>query len=373
MGRNLILLIGSLALLAVALESAARLAFPVPPTWRRPQVRHLESPRLGWVLPAKLEGVWTIDAPVRTNAHGLRDDEFPRDKPPAELRILALGDSFTFALGVRFEDLWVQQLERRLEAERGAPVQVINAAVAGYNTRQELIYLLSEGLELEPDVVVIAFYWNDLLGNEVPLPDLDAPRVARGPSWYGERREHTIPRWIRDTLRRSVLFYQLVRRAERLAALLDPPDDPLARVQRALLEGREEPLAPYWERTQRHLLAIHAACASRGIPVILMAFPMENQIRRDYPDMVWGERLEKIWEPSGMPFVDLEPSYRQALARGRNPFLPYDLHPSAEGMRIAAEELVPALRHVLGDVAPAIRGTQSAVEGRRRQTSGSRK
>jgi hypothetical protein len=40
-----------------------------------------------------------------------------------------------------------------------------------------------------------------------------------------------------------------------------------------------------------------------------------------------------------MPFIDVEPAYRAALKAGQNPFLPYDLHPSALGMKIAAEQL----------------------------------
>ena len=40
-----------------------------------------------------------------------------------------------------------------------------------------------------------------------------------------------------------------------------------------------------------------------------------------------------------MPFLDLEASYRASLAAGENPFLPYDLHPNAVGMRIAADAL----------------------------------
>ena len=166
MTRNLLLLACSLGVAAALMELALRFVFPVPPTWHDPQTRHLESPLLGWVLPPNSRS-YTIDAPVSVNSHGLRDDEFSLEKPAGEIRVLALGDSFTFAQGVRFEDLYVQQLERKLrERYSPHPVQVINAGVAGYNTRHELIYLLAEGLRFEPDLVTVGFYWNDLIGNE---------------------------------------------------------------------------------------------------------------------------------------------------------------------------------------------------------------
>ena len=58
----------------------------------------------------------------RVNSLGFRDREFPKEKPAGELRVLAIGDSFTFGAGVQLDDCWVQLLERRLAEMRGAPV-----------------------------------------------------------------------------------------------------------------------------------------------------------------------------------------------------------------------------------------------------------
>ena len=75
-----------------------------------------------------------------------------------------------------------------------------------------------------------------------------------------------------------------------------------------------------------------------------MAFPMEAHLRGSYEEMVFAERLAELWAPTGFPFIDLEPAYRAALDRGDNPFLPYDLHPSALGLEIAADALAEAIR-----------------------------
>jgi len=342
-----LLAVTSLLMVGV-LELAIRQFFPAPATWIDPQVTHLESPLLGWVLPPGLEA-YTIDAPVTVNAAGYRDDDFPRAKPAGEYRVLALGDSFTFALGVRFEDLWVQQLELALGARVGPErsAQVVNAAVAGYNTRQELIVLESDGWSLDPDLVVVAFYWNDLVGNDEPIPDLQTtPRIANAElTWErGEREQgHLIPAALRDRLRQSVLLYQATIRAKQVMAAFDPPAGAYATVQRALLEGDDDTLEPYWRATRERLLEITASARRRGVPVVLMLFPMENEIKIDFPEMRMAETLREVWAPTGMPFVDLTAAYRESLRGGANPFLPYDLHPNAHGMKIASDRLLEVI------------------------------
>ena len=349
--RNLSLLGAALLAMLLLLEGVARLFWPVPPTWIEPQIRHLHSPLLGWVLPPGSES-YTIDAPVRVNSLGLRDDEIPLAKPAGERRILCLGDSFTFALGVRFEDLYVQQLEALLAKQHpGERIQVINAGVAGYNTRQELIRLLAQGLALSPDLVTIGFYFNDLVENEAPLPDLKTtPMIDPNDMTPTSGLDHALPSFIRDRLRKSVLLYQIVIRSKMLLQSFEPSDDDYSRVQRALLAGDAKTLEPFWRITGERLREIAAAARARGIPVVLLVFPMENQMKLAIPPSVWGDRLREIWAPTGMPLVDVEPAYRAALAAGQNPFLPYDLHPSALGMRIAAEQLLEVItkRDLLG-------------------------
>jgi len=342
--RNLLLLACSLAFAAALLEVALRFVFPVPPTWRDPPTRHLESPLLGWVLPPNSSS-YTIDAPVSVNSHGLRDDELPLEKPAEEIRVLALGDSFTFAMGVRFEDLYVQQLEEMLrERYSPRPVQVINAGVAGYNTRHELIYLLAEGLRFEPHLVTVGFYWNDLIGNDPPLPDVASTPKLLPDARLKPRTERWLPSWIRDSLRKSVLVYQTTIRAKRLTSVLEnAPPTPLEQIQRALLEGDRGALEALWEPTGERLLEIQRAAAEAGAPTVLLAFPMEVQVRADDPSPLLAEELSRIWGPTGMPFIDLEPYYRRALEAGENPFLPYDLHPNAVGMHIAADAVYRAI------------------------------
>lgn len=341
---KLIVLFVSIVVSCVFLEAALRLIYEMPPEWREPQTVHLLDPKLGWILPAN-DRSFTIDALVETNSHGLRDDEMPMTKPPGETRILALGDSFTFALGVQFDDLYVQQLERKLQTlHPDRTFQVINAGVAGYNTTQELVFLLTDGIQYQPDVITVGFYWNDLLGNEKPLPTIDGP-IRRDISRPAESNDpgHLLPAWIRNRLRQSLVLYLGITRAKNLVAALGSPDSEIVAIQRAILTGDAGALAPYWRATGERLREIARVARERDIPVLLVSFPMENTVRQPKPPSVYDEALQAEWAGAGFPMIDLDGSYREAIAAGSNPFLPYDLHPGPLGMELASDAIYAEL------------------------------
>ena len=57
-----------------------------------------------------------MGVPVSINSEGLRDREFPLEKPPGVYRVMMLGDSTTFGWGVRQEDTAAKFLEHKLNA-----------------------------------------------------------------------------------------------------------------------------------------------------------------------------------------------------------------------------------------------------------------
>lgn len=99
--------------------------------------------------------------PVRTNAMGFRDDPVILPKPEGTIRILAVGDSFTWGLGVAEQDGWVEQLETMLQHKMSQPVEVINTGVGSWNTEVEAAFLAGRGMALEPDAVILGFLIND--------------------------------------------------------------------------------------------------------------------------------------------------------------------------------------------------------------------
>jgi GDSL-like Lipase/Acylhydrolase family len=110
---------------------------------------------------------WFAGVPVKINSLGLHDDrEYRLVKGPNTIRLLVLGDSVAFGHGSVYEHTYPYLLEQRLRAWRpDVDWEVWNAAVPGYNTSQELAHLLEFGPVSQPDLVVIAFFENDIADN----------------------------------------------------------------------------------------------------------------------------------------------------------------------------------------------------------------
>ena len=100
---------------------------------------------------------------LRTNRYGMRDSkDYVPEKAPGTVRIVGIGDSGMFGWGLNQDEDYLSVLESNLNARAGgAPVEVLNMAVPGYNAVQEVEMLLSEGLQFQPDVVIVGWCEND--------------------------------------------------------------------------------------------------------------------------------------------------------------------------------------------------------------------
>ena len=136
----------------------------------------LSDPVRGQRFAANYDG-WFAGVPVHINNLGFRD---PRDyaltKSPNTFRIVFLGDSVTFGHGSVYEHTYPYLLEQKLKQWRpDVDWQVWNLAVPGYNTSQELEHLKEIGPQFSPDLVIVGFYENDLVGNQ----EIQPPRRTR--------------------------------------------------------------------------------------------------------------------------------------------------------------------------------------------------
>ena len=158
------------ALAAAVLLVAAGVEIWVRASWDirrgRPGL-FLSDPVRGQRLAAGYDG-WFAGVPVRINSLELHDArEYRLDKQPNTFRVLVLGDSVTFGHGS--VNSYPALLEERLRRWRpDVDWQVWNAGVPGYNTSQELAHLNEVGARFRPDLVVVGFYENDLVGNTAP-------------------------------------------------------------------------------------------------------------------------------------------------------------------------------------------------------------
>lgn len=122
-------------------------------------------------------GVYT-----KINSQGLRDYEYSIKKPEKIFRIIGLGDSYTYGWGVKLEDIYLKQLEKKLRN-----VEVINFGVGGYNTVQEVEFF-KEKIDYEPDLVIIGYLLNDASDNWMPDLNKDGGGIK-----YAEKSKGSIP------------------------------------------------------------------------------------------------------------------------------------------------------------------------------------
>ncbi len=169
---------------------------------------------------------------IKTNSLGFRDMEHPVSKPPGEIRILAVGDSFTEGQGARFEQTWLNQLGRALGTEHaGSRFRMINAGTVGSDPFFGYRNLVDRLLVFKPDIVLLVVNHSDVMevvlrgGMERFLPDgtvksvdpadIVSPTIARLYEWSHFARfiflelfdytHHMIPRTKRDQLAQQAL------------------------------------------------------------------------------------------------------------------------------------------------------------------------
>jgi len=142
---------------------------------------------LGWSMIPNSRGE-TRGKPVIVNSLGLRTPEIG-SKQPGEYRILSLGESSTFGMGVANDETYSAQLQKMLdERVQSRPVTVINAGLSAYSSYQSLTYLKLRGLELKPDLILFYHEVNDYLPSTIRDTEMNEVGVLRtDKELYGSR------------------------------------------------------------------------------------------------------------------------------------------------------------------------------------------
>jgi hypothetical protein len=132
-------------------------------------VRFTCNPELGEIpVPGQrgvrnLPGVFTFR--YSNNSLGWRGSREYREAKQTDYRVLMLGDSFTYGIGVNDDQTFAALVEKYLTADLRS-VEVMNAGCPGKGTDYELKCFQALGVKFHPDLTVLCFFGNDFQDNE---------------------------------------------------------------------------------------------------------------------------------------------------------------------------------------------------------------
>ena len=131
------------------------------------------DPSKGWVSKSNLTNMSVFDNKIlNTNSIGIRGKtEYQYNKDKDKLRILVVGDSYTFGEEVSDNQTYPFYLQELIPNS-----EVINLGMHGYGHDQMLIFLKEVGVKYNPDIIILGFIQDDMNRNMVNFRDYAKPK-----------------------------------------------------------------------------------------------------------------------------------------------------------------------------------------------------
>ncbi|NWF70470.1 MAG: hypothetical protein HXY40_15385 [Chloroflexi bacterium] len=305
---------------------------------------------------------------LQTNSAGLRNTE-ELNPDESVIRILAVGDSFTFGAYVHNQETWPSRLEDRLNVllAPGAQVQVLNAGIPGYTLEDEIAYLRDKGLALQPDVVIVGFYTNDIFDHYPALRQRLSRAVILAQA-AATQTASPLRQFLQDNVALYALFNQwrAGQQVEQAVEQVAPQVENFQQIymDMTFLETQRSEYQTYWQVYAGRFAELVRLLQEHNIPLVLIAFPDVAQL--GMPE-VFGpipqQFLAQLTSDAGIPYLDLLPVLRDGgdieetylmYYDARRSFDPNALemtgrgysgdgHPSAFGYLLAARALADFL------------------------------
>jgi lysophospholipase L1-like esterase len=257
---------------------------------------------------------------LHTNSSGLRNlDEI--DPDPNTLRVLAIGDSFTYGMYVHNHETFPARLEEHLNQRSERRIQVFNAGIPGYTIEDELGYLRDKGLALEPDVVILGVYTNDIFdmypsirqhfARPVVLGHALAqmqPEVRTTASWLGENSAlYNLVGQVAGVYKQAQVEAEVNRITPQIPGL-DGIYQDLTFLNPDKPEYQDE-----WNGYEENLRAMIDLLASENIPLVIVLFPDLSQMpEQGGMPTVPQDFFARVTAQTGTPYLDMLPVFRRA-------------------------------------------------------------
>jgi len=295
------------------------------------------------------------------------------------------------ATQVNEQDRFVNRLETLFNTGGGSTrYEVIDGSCGGWGTGQELLYLREQGLAYQPDLVLLAFFvGNDVGDNSLEL-QLDGKADVASKPYYVEGKggslELLVPSppsqtgvdRVANTLRLHSTAYNFVEtgvlqklgRDDLRAAwrAVDAPERPRLQGNLVFRERLTDDWRSAWKITEMLLGMVRDEASGHGARFGVVIVPTRGQVsdqawrgvaggdggrRAGLDRMFPNEQLQKISGRLGTPLLDLVPPLRQAQDASQEAlYYERDQHWTAAGHAVAAQAITRFATEVLGLTAP---------------------
>lgn len=296
-------------------------------------------PQLGWYHQKNKDSVHDLEnfsVKIHTNSAGFRGyREYTREKPAGTVRVLAVGDSFTFGFGVADDQPFPVVLEKRHDR-----LEVLNLGVAAYGIDQMLMAFRHIGLEYQADYVFISIFPEDFWRNLRAFADTGhaKPYFILKPDETLKLQNVPVPQpfTLRTNQFPEVIQYGPIENILMKSAAYRLCQRTFLKIAKGL-DWIDPDTTAEWILGRVILKQLIDEIEESGARPVLIAIPPDRWIR-DYRKTSLQRSLIRFAEKEGVDFIDLTPIFREAIPAGRlsDYYIEGDGHWTAKGHELAA-------------------------------------
>ena len=279
------------------------------------------------------------DYDFNLNSKGFKDIEFRPEKELGIFRILGMGDSFAYGV-VPYAYNYYTQLEEKLnKTER--KVEIINLGIPSIGPKDYLALLLNEGLELNPELVILSFF----LGNDLQPQD---PRRSLYSYSY-------VASFIRSIIGLHKIYEGLTIHSE-ASYRDDRPGleyETFLNIQKNRSNNfrNTDSFQNNFDNAIEFMREIKKICDYREIELLVILIPAEiqvneqlrtevikklNSVHNDFDFTLPNRLLAEEFASQNINYIDLLDDFRSASEEKRL-YKPQDTHWNIAGNKLAAE------------------------------------
>lgn len=260
-------------------------------------------------------------------------------------RVLCLGDSSTMGYGVDDSETYPARLAELAALEYPDICDILNAGTIGYSIDDEYAYLQEKGFRLNPDVVALEIFFNDVI-----------EKISRERVTQRDFRKKNLPYWgLKSALLRLDSYHFMRNMATHILIRLGKyfPENPFDKADLAL---NPEKYPEIWSVFDEQLRALIRAVRDQKIFLIVIISPDKYQLYGwGYPlynlkgTRAFQDHIISLLEEEGVAYVDLLPVFEEKMRYNKALFITYgmfDEHQSDIGQLIKAEEVYKNIREL---------------------------